>query len=108
MTWRLIGGLFSLKTLVLACVLAPVPAMTASTPALAQFQLVVPIPGIGINFRGGRRYYGPGYSRSGRHSHRGRSRGESRSAAASSGSGQTTLPARSSASSGGKVRGTVD
>ena len=55
MTWRLIGGLFSLKTLVLACVLAPVPAMTTSTPALAQFQFVVPIPGIGNKIRGGRR-----------------------------------------------------
>lgn len=103
MNWRLIGGLFSLKTLLLACVLAPVPATTISTPALAQFQFVIPIPG--IQFHGGRRYYGRGYNRS-RHSRRGRTRQEAPSASASV--GQTTAPARSSASSGGKVRGTVD
>jgi hypothetical protein len=104
MRWRLIGGLFSLKTLLLACVLAPVPATAISTPALAQFRFVIPIPG--IQFHGGRRYYGRSYQRP-RHSRRSRG-GESRSAAASSGSGQSSGEVRSSSSSGGKVRGTVD
>ena len=106
MRWRLIGGLFSLKTLLLACVLAPVPATAIPTPALAQFQFVIPIPG--IQFHGGRRYYGRNYQRP-RHTRRGRG-SESRSAASSgqSSSGQSSGPVRSSATTGGKVRGTVD
>jgi hypothetical protein len=99
MRWSTIGGLCSLKALVLACVLAPLPAATV-TPAYAQFQFIVPIPG--IDFRGPRHYYGRGY-RTGRYSRRGgRSRGESGSASSSAPS-----TARASAA-GGKVRGTVD
>jgi hypothetical protein len=104
MRWRLIGGLFSLKTLLLACVLAPVPATAISTPALAQFRFVIPIPG--IQFQGGRRYYGRSYQRP-RYTRRHRG-GESRSAAASPGSGQSSGSVSSSGSTGGKVRGTVD
>src|SRR5262245_33821268 len=103
MNWRLIGGLFSLKTLLLACVLAPVPAIAIPTPALAQFQFVIPIPG--VRFHSGRRYYGHGYRRP-KHSGRAGRGGGSRSAEVSP--SQPVAPARGSASTGGKVRGTVD
>ena len=100
MRWSAMTGLCSLKALVLACVLAPLPATTVATPAYAQFQFIVPIPG--IDFRGPRRYYGRGY-RPQRYSRRGgRSRGEGSSAAPS---GPSTARA---AATGGKVRGTVD
>lgn len=104
MTWRLFGGLFSLKALLLACVLAPVPATTIPTPAVAQFGIIIP----GFDFRGGRRYYGRGY-RSKRYSRRGgRSRGGGDSSAVSASPGTTAPVARSGSPSGGKVRGTVD
>jgi hypothetical protein len=104
MRWDTIIGLCSLKALVFACLLAPVPATTISAPAHAQFQIIIPnFPHFGPRYRGPR-YYGRG-GRSGRYSRRGRGRGEGQSTAA--GSAEPALPARGSSSSG-KVRGTVD
>jgi hypothetical protein len=76
MGWGKLGGLCSLKAILLACVLAPVSApIVATTPAYAQFQIVIP----GFGYQGYRR----GYYRYGsrRHSRRHKG-GESQQSAA--------------------------
>ena len=60
MTWGKLAGLFSLKALLLACVLTPVPVTTAGlSVANAQFQIIIP----GFGYRGYRRSYRRGYRR---------------------------------------------
>jgi hypothetical protein len=54
MRWGKLGALCSLKAILLACVLTPVSApIVATTPAYAQFQIVIP----GFGYRGYRRGY---------------------------------------------------
>jgi hypothetical protein len=52
MGWGKLGGIFSLKTIILACFLTPVsaPVVAPITPAYGQFQII--IPGFGYRRRG--------------------------------------------------------
>jgi hypothetical protein len=73
MGWGKLGGFCSLKAILLACVFTPVSVpIVATTPAYAQFQIVIP----GFGYQGYRRgyYRSYRYRRYGRR-HRG---GESR------------------------------
>jgi hypothetical protein len=101
MGWGRIGWLCGLKAIVLACFLTPTTAFVHSTPAYAQFNIV--IPGFGFGYRG--RRYG---HRSYRHSRRGRSRDrDSSEIRPVTGSG---VPKATEGGGGGgkKVRGTAD
>jgi hypothetical protein len=108
MGWGKICGLCSLKAIILACFLAPATVTALpSTPAYAQFQII--IPGFGYGYQG--RRYGR-HSRYSRHARRGRRSHEEAgevsaapSGAAPSGSSSGAAPT----SSGGKgVRGATD
>jgi|SRR6185295_9297224 len=97
--WGKINGIFSLKTLALAFILTPatVAAPPLATPAVAQFGINIPIPGI--------RFYGGGYGgrRYGRGSGR-HYRGSGRRAGRGGGGGS----AASAPPPGRGVRGTSD
>jgi hypothetical protein len=74
MGWGKLGGLCSLKAILLACFLTPVSApIVATTPAYAQFQIIIP----GFGYHGYRR----GYYRSYRRHSRRRGGGESQQSA---------------------------
>jgi len=51
MGWGKLGGIFSLKAIILACFLTPVsaPVVAPITPAYGQFQII--IPGFGYRYR---------------------------------------------------------
>jgi hypothetical protein len=107
MGWGKICGLCSLKAIILACFLAPATVTALpSTPAYAQFQII--IPGFGYGYQGRRYGRHSRYSRArrGRRSHE--EAGEvsaAPSGAAPSGSSSGAAPT----SSGGKgVRGATD
>lgn len=69
MGWGKIGTLCSLKAIALACLLTPATTILPTTPAFAQFTIV--IPGFG-----GLRYHGRRYGRRhGRYARRGRHNG---------------------------------
>ena len=70
--WGKIRGIFGLKALALAFIVTPatVAAPPLATPAVAQFGINIPIPGIG--FYGG--YRGRGYGRGSGRSYRGSGR----------------------------------
>lgn len=103
MGWGKIGCVCALKAILLACVLTPTTAFVQSTPAYAQFNIV--IPGFGFGYRG-RRYGGRRHYRSSR---RGRSHdSDSNEIRPVSGS---RVPQATEAGAGGggkKVRGTSD
>ncbi len=74
MGWGKLGGLCSLKAILLACFLTPVSApIVATTPAYAQFQIIIP----GFGYRG----YHRGYYRSYRRHSRRHKGGESQQSA---------------------------
>jgi hypothetical protein len=90
MGWGKLGGLCSLKAILLACVFTPVSApIVASTPAYAQFQIVIP----GFGYQGYRR----GYYRYGsrRHSRRHKG-GESKQSAGAGAAPGSASPVTSS------------
>src|SRR5882724_5835730 len=71
MGWGKIGGLCSLKAIALACFLTPTTAtILPTTPAYAQFSII--IPGFGGGYRHRGRRHGRSYPR---HSRRGGRRG---------------------------------
>src|SRR3981081_469666 len=81
MGWGKLGGLCSLKAILLACFLTPVSVpIVATTPAYAQFQIVIP----GFGYREYRRGYHRSYGsrRHGRRRGGGESPQSSRSAPA--------------------------
>jgi len=101
MTWGKLAGLFSLKAILLACILTPVTVTTTGiTAAQAQFQII--IPGFGYN-RGYRRY-GRGY-RQGRRSAR-RGRGQQQESGAAGSAEQQIGPTKNPTS--GRVRPTSE
>src|SRR5258708_8277 len=116
MGWGKIGGVCSLKAIALACFLTPTTAtILPTTPAYAQFSIIIP------GFGGGYRHHGRRHGRSyARHSRRGGRRGggggggagepgEVSPAASGAGSpnpATSTTPA--TAGSGKKFRGTTD
>src|SRR3979490_3370579 len=68
MTWGKLAGLFSLKAILLACILTPVTVTTTGiTAAQAQFQIIIP----GFGYQRGYRRYGRGYRHGRRSSRRG-------------------------------------
>lgn len=104
MGWGKIRGIFGLKALTLAFFLTPatVAAPPLATPAVAQFGINIPIPGIGFYGGGyGGRRYGRG---SGRH-YRGSGRRHSRGGGGGGGGGGS---AASAPTPGKGVRGTSD
>jgi hypothetical protein len=106
MGWGKIGGLCSLKAIILACFLAPATVtVVAPTPAFAQFNII--IPNFGYGYPGVRRgYYGGGrrYSRSSRYSSRHTRRGGGSGGTA----GEVSSVPSGTASTGKGVRGTSD
>jgi hypothetical protein len=67
MGWGKLGGIFSLKAIVLACFLTPVsaPVVAPITPAYGQFQIIIPGFGYGYRYRGYRHRYRSRSTRSG-------------------------------------------
>jgi hypothetical protein len=106
MGWGKIGALCSAKAIVVACFLTPATVtVLPSTPAYAQFQII--IPGFGYGYRGGRRYGRS--SRYYRHSRRGGRRGGGGGEASAAPSSGSSVSGSGSSSSGGKkIRGTSD
>ena len=97
MGWGKLGCLCSLKAIALALFLTPATVtVLPSTPAYAQFQII--IPGFGYGYRGGRRY--GRYSRYSRHSRRGRRSREQ--------AGEVSAAPSASSGDGKRIRGTSD
>jgi hypothetical protein len=107
MGWGKICGLCSLKAIILACFLAPATVTALpSTPAYAQFQII--IPGFGYGGYHGRRY--GRHSRYSRHARRGRGSREEPGevSAAPRGSSSDVAPSGGQSSGGKGVRGATD
>jgi len=117
MGWGKISTLCSLKAIAIACFLTPATTVLPTTPALAQFTIV--IPGFGGVRVHGRRYYGRRHGRYSRYSRRGRRGGAgeepgevstppSNTAPTGAGAGSAAVTAPPTGSGNKKMRGTSD